>query len=57
MCLNLLGTEGHVDPNDNGFKYSNYNLDLAVHPLDTKRMKDLINLISDKAKVEQVLPG
>ena len=56
MWLNLLGADRHVDPNDNGFKYSNYNLDLAAHPIDTKRMKDLINLISDKAKVEQELP-
>ena len=56
MWLNLLGGDRHVDPNKNGFKYSNYNLDLADHPLDTKRMKSLINLISDKAKVEETLP-
>ncbi len=56
MWMNLLGDNRHVDPNDNGFKYSNYNLDLKEHPIDTKRMKDLINLISDKAKVEEVLP-
>jgi len=56
MWLNLLGDNRHVDPNKNGFKYSNYNLDLLAHPIDTKRMKDLINLISDKANVEQTLP-
>jgi isoquinoline 1-oxidoreductase beta subunit len=56
MWMNLLGDNRQVDPNDNGFKYSNYNLDLKDHPLDTKRMKDLINLISDKAKVDEVLP-
>jgi len=56
MWLNLLGADRHVDPNKNGFKYSNYNLDLTAHPVDTKRMKNLINLISDKAKVEQLLP-
>jgi len=56
MWLNLLGDNRHVDPNKNGFNYSNYNLDLTAHPIDTKRMKDLINLISDKAKVEQTLP-
>jgi isoquinoline 1-oxidoreductase beta subunit len=56
MWLNLLGDDRHVDPNKNGFKYANYNLDLADHPLDTKRMKNLINLISDKANVEQILP-
>ncbi len=56
MWMNLLGDNRHVDPNDNGFSYSNYNLDLQEHPIDTKRMKDLINLISDKAKIEQTLP-
>jgi len=56
MWLNLLGDDRHVDPNKNGFKYSNYNLALTDHPVDTKRMKDLINLISDKANVEQKLP-
>lgn len=56
MWMNLLGADRHVDPNKNGFKYSNYDLDLTAHPVDTKRMKDLINLISDKAKVEQKLP-
>jgi isoquinoline 1-oxidoreductase beta subunit len=56
MWINLLGDNRHVDPNENGFSYSNYNLDLTEHPVDTKRMKDLINLISDKAKVDQALP-
>ncbi len=56
MWLNLLGADRHVDPNSNGFKYSNYDLDLTEHPVDTTRMKNLINLISDKAKVEQKLP-
>jgi len=56
MWLKLLGEDRHVDPSANGFKYSNYNLDLSQHPVDTKRMKSLINLISDKAQVEQKLP-
>ncbi|ALO33486.1 xanthine dehydrogenase [Colwellia sp. MT41] len=56
MWLNLLGIDRHVDPNKNGFNYANYDLDLTAHPIDTKRMKDLINLVSDKAKVEQALP-
>lgn len=56
MWLNLLGDDRHVDPQKTGFNYSNYNLDLNAHPIDTKRMKDLINLISDKANVEEKLP-
>ena len=55
MWLNLLGDDRHVDPNKNRFKYSNYDLDLTTHPIDTKRMKDVINLISDKANIEQTL--
>ncbi len=56
MWLNLLGDDRHVDPKKYGFNYSNYNLDLNAHPIDTKRMKDLINLISDKANVDEKLP-
>jgi len=56
MWLNLLGTDRLVNPSDNNFNYGNYDLDLKAHPLDTKRMKHLINLISDKANVEVKLP-
>lgn len=56
MWLNLLGSDRQVNPKDNGFNYGNYDLDIKEHPLDTKRMKHLINLISDKANVEEKLP-
>ena len=56
MWLNILGTDRLVNPSDNNFNYGNYDLDLEAHPLDTKRMKHLINLISDKANVEGKLP-
>jgi len=56
MWLDLIGSNRIVDPTEDGFKYSNYSLDAKVHPIDTKRIKNLINLISDKAKVEQQLP-
>ena len=56
MWLDLLGSDRLVDPNQDGFKYSNYNLPLSEHPLDTKRMKSLIKLLSDKAKVDEKLP-
>jgi len=57
MWLDLIGSDRVVDPTEDGFKYSNYNLDPKAHPIDTKRIKNLINLISDKANVEQKLPN
>ncbi|SFB96464.1 xanthine dehydrogenase family protein molybdopterin-binding subunit [Pseudoalteromonas denitrificans] len=57
MWLNLIGNDRQIDPTKEGFKYSNYNLDPKEHPLDTKRIKHLINLISDKANVEEELPN
>jgi len=56
MWLNLLGSDRDVNPSENNYNYGNYDLDLKAHPLDTKRMKHLINLISDKANVEEKLP-
>ena len=56
MWLNLLGSDRLVNPSENQFNYGNYDLDIKEHPLDTKRMKHLINLISDKANVEEKLP-
>lgn len=53
MWLNLIGKDRYVDPRPEGFKYSNYGMDFETHPIDTRRMKDLINLISDKANVEE----
>lgn len=53
MWLNLLGSDRHVDPCPEGFKYTNYGMDYSTHPIDIKRMKNLINLISDKAGVDE----
>lgn len=56
MWLNLLGEDRMVDVKAEGFNYSNYGMDYSTHPIDVKRMKSLINLISDKANVEEALP-
>ena len=56
MWLNLLGSDRFVDPADYGYKHANYELDIKEHPLDTKRMKHLITLISEKANVNEKLP-
>lgn len=58
MWLNLLGKDSFIDPREDGFeKWSNYNMvNEKDHRISTKRIKDLINLISDKTKIEQPLP-
>lgn len=56
MWLNLLGKDRHIKADENHFKYSNYDLDIKEHPIDTKRMKDLINLLCEKANTNEVLP-
>lgn len=52
MWLNLLGDNRIVDPNEETFKYSNYELDPKEHPIDTKRIKSLINLLEKKSGFE-----
>ncbi len=56
MWLNLLGKDQLVDPTIEGFKYSNYNLDAKEHPIDTKRIKNLINYVTDKANADAKVP-
>jgi isoquinoline 1-oxidoreductase beta subunit len=53
MWLNLLGSNRFIDPRPEGFKYTNYGMKFDTHPVDIKRMKSLINLICDKANVEE----
>ncbi|TPH16409.1 xanthine dehydrogenase family protein molybdopterin-binding subunit [Litorilituus lipolyticus] len=57
MWLSLIGSDREDNPSSDSFKYSNYDLDYKDHPVDTKRMKSLINLISDKANIEEELPS
>ena len=56
MWLNLLGSDRMIDLQPEGFNYTNYGMSYETHPIDVKRMKSLINLISDKANVEESLP-
>lgn len=58
MWLNLLGNDAYIDPRNDGFdKWSNYGMvNEKDHRISTKRIKDLINLISDKANVDEKLP-
>ncbi|QBG34760.1 xanthine dehydrogenase family protein molybdopterin-binding subunit [Litorilituus sediminis] len=56
MWLNLLGKDRHIKADENHFNYTNYDLDIKEHPIDTKRMKDLINLVCTKANTNADLP-
>jgi isoquinoline 1-oxidoreductase beta subunit len=58
MWLNLLGKDNFIDPREDGFeKWTNYGMVKEKdHRISTKRIKDLINLLSDKANIEQKLP-
>jgi isoquinoline 1-oxidoreductase beta subunit len=56
MWLNLIGNNRFVDPVKDGFKYTNYGQPLDTHPIDTRRMKECINLICDKANTNEKLP-
>ncbi|MBT1065079.1 xanthine dehydrogenase family protein molybdopterin-binding subunit [Bowmanella sp. Y26] len=53
MWLELLGDDRLVDPEPEGFKYGNYGESKAVFPIDTARLKGVLNLVADKAGVEK----
>lgn len=59
MWLNLLGKDSFIDPREDGFdKWSNYGMvGQKDHRISTKRIKDLINLLSDKANIDEELPS
>ena len=59
MWLNLLGKDNFIDPREDGFdKWSNYGMvNEKDHRISTKRIKNLINLVSDKANVDEKLPS
>lgn len=58
MWLNLIGSDRHIDPKqDGGFNYNNYGMSFDTHPIDTKRMKDLVHFMSEKANIEESLPN
>ncbi|WP_088329088.1 molybdopterin cofactor-binding domain-containing protein [Lacimicrobium sp. SS2-24] len=52
VWLELLGSDRHVDPEPEGFKYGNYGDPKDTFPIDTARLKNVLNLVADKAGVE-----
>lgn len=58
MWLNLLGEDRIIDPRKEGFTgWTNYDQLNDDHAVDTRRMKQVINTVADKAKIEQKLPA
>lgn len=58
MWLNLLGEDRVIDPRKEGFTgWTNYDLLTDAHAVDSHRIKDVINILADKVKLEQPLPA
>lgn len=55
--LALIGPDRHVLPADSGASYSNYDQDLAEHPIDTARLKAVLEEAAAMAKWGREMPG
>lgn len=53
MWLELIGSDRHVDPKAQGFEYSNYGESLDNYPIDTRRLKNSLNLLMSKSGADQ----
>ncbi len=56
FMLDAIGTDRLVDPNKEGFKYGNYGEPLDKFPIDTARIKAVLNHVADKSGYGAKLP-
>ena len=56
FLLDLIGPDRHVIPADSGAEYENYGQDLAEHPIDTGRLKAVLEAAADMANWGRELP-
>ena len=59
MLIELLGPPRHVDPRpslQNGAEYTNMGEPLDVYPIDTARLRRVVELVADKAEWGKKLP-
>jgi isoquinoline 1-oxidoreductase beta subunit len=54
--LELIGPDRHVIPADSGAEYENYGQDLAEHPIDTARLKAVLEEAATMANWGRKLP-
>jgi isoquinoline 1-oxidoreductase beta subunit len=55
--LELLGPPRHVDLTRGGVKYQNYGDDINVFPIDTGRLRHVVELVAEKAGWGRKLPA
>lgn len=53
MWLQLIGNDRFVDPKAEGFEFGNYGDPMETFPIDTKRLKNVLNLVVDQSKAEE----
>ncbi|MEM7432219.1 MAG: molybdopterin cofactor-binding domain-containing protein [Pseudomonadota bacterium] len=54
--LELIGPDRHINPADDGAEYGNYGNDLAIHPVDTGRLRAVTEKAADMAGWGRELP-
>ena len=54
--LELIGPDRQIDPGTEGATYSNYNASLEEYPIETSRLKNVVNLAADMADWGRSLP-
>ncbi len=53
MWLKLIGQDRKVDPNKEGYKFENYGESMETFPIDSKRLKHVLNLVVEKSTATQ----
>ncbi|MCF2947007.1 molybdopterin-dependent oxidoreductase [Paraglaciecola aquimarina] len=53
MWLELLGEDKKLDVKTQGFDYKNYDMPIEDYPIDIARLKNVLNLVVEKANVNQ----
>ncbi len=56
FLLELIGSDRHINPADDGAKYSNYGESLDKHPIDTARLKAVVNKAAEMAGWGRKMP-
>lgn len=55
--LELIGGARKIDPNAEGATYPNYDASLEEYPIETERLANVVNMVSDMAKWGRKMPS